>query len=237
MTPADSTTDAQYTVTVDLQRRRQMSNALRRSSILLALFALNTLLVTQAKWYRGIDEKLGNRGALYLKGLNHHLVLWLDNLGLRGLSATVLLIASLAISIRFKSWRPLNLAFLSLIALNLVVGALKVIIGRSKPLDGVDNFDVNGVGSYPSGHAANAVLTWGVLAYLIYRYTHRALRRAKFLTVGVGIVTGIVAAISLYRNTHWLSDLIGGVLIGAALLVLVMAVDRYVPSAKQPVQP
>jgi len=233
----ENSTDAQYTVTVDLQRRRQMSTALRRSSLLLALFALNTLLVTQAKWYRSIDEKIGDRDALRLTGLNRHIVLWLDNLGLRGLSATLLLIAALVISIRFKSWRPLNLAFLSLIGLNLVVGALKIIIGRSKPLDGVDNFDVSGIGSYPSGHAANAILTWGVLAYLIYRYTHRAIHRATFLAVTVSIVTGVVAVVSLYRNTHWLSDLIGGVLIGAALLVLVMAVDRYVPSAKQPVQP
>ncbi len=233
----EDSTDAQYTVTVDLQRRREMSNALRRSSLLLALFALNTLLVTQAKWFRAIDDKIGDRGALRLKGMNRLIVIWLDNLGLRGLSATVLLIAALAISIRFKSWRPLNLALLSLIALNLVVGALKIIIGRSKPLDGVDNFDVSGVGSYPSGHAANAILTWGVLAYLIYRYTHRAIHRATFLTVAVSLVTGVVAAVSLYRNTHWLSDLIGGILIGAALLVLVMAVDRFVPSAKQPVQP
>ena len=234
---AENSTDAQYTVTVDLQRRRQMSTALRRSSLLLALFALNTLLVTQAKWYRSIDEKIGDRGALHLKGVNRHIVLWLDNLGLRGLSATILLIAALAISIRFKSWRPLNLAFLSLIGLNLVVGALKIVISRSKPLDGVDNFDVSGVGSYPSGHAANAILTWGVLAYLIYRYTHRAIHRATFLAVTVSVVTGVVAMVSLYRNTHWLSDLIGGILIGAALLVLVMAVDRFVPSAKQPVQP
>ena len=55
--------------------------------------------------------------------------------------------------------------------------------------------------------------------------------------MAVSLVTGVVAAVSLYRNTHWLSDLIGGILIGAALLVLVMAVDRFVPSAKQPVQP
>ena len=86
---AENSTDAQYTVTVDLQRRRQMSTALRRSSLLLALFALNTLLVTQAKWYRSIDEKIGDRGALHLKGVNRHIVLWLDNLGLRGLSATI----------------------------------------------------------------------------------------------------------------------------------------------------
>ena len=125
---------------------------------------------------------------------------------------------------------------IALLALNGVVGVFKLAIGRTKPRLNMDILNFGGM-SFPSGHISNAVLIWGLFAYLIYRYTHRAIHRATFLTVAVSLVTGVVAAVSLYRNTHWLSDLIGGILIGAALLVLVMAVDRFVPSAKQPVQP
>jgi len=39
--------------------------------------------------------------------------------------------------------------------------------------------------------------------------------------------------VSAFRNTHWLSDLLGGLFIGGALLVMVIAVDRFVPSDTQ----
>ena len=42
-----------------------------------------------------------------------------------------------------------------------------------------------------------------------------------------------VCVVSAFRNTHWLSDLLGGLFIGGALLVMVIAVDRYFPSEKQ----
>jgi membrane-associated phospholipid phosphatase len=40
--------------------------------------------------------------------------------------------------------------------------------------------------------------------------------------------------VSLIRNTHWFSDLLGGVFIGGALLVAIIAFDRFIPSKKQP---
>jgi energy-coupling factor transporter transmembrane protein EcfT len=50
----------------------------------------------------------------------------------------------------------------------------------------------------------------------------------------VVLITTSVCIVSLFRNTHWLTDLIGGLFIGGALLVAVIAVDRFVPSQKQP---
>ncbi len=214
-----------------------MRSALHRCSILLALFALLTIFVITPSFVTRLDERLGDRQPPRLTGLGRQIIIGLDDLGLRGFSATVLLIAAIFISFRFRSWRPINLSLLSLIGLNAVVGGLKIAFGREKPRLGRDALHVVSVGSYPSGHAANAILTWGLFAYLIYRYTHRAIDRAGMLTAAVGAVTLVVSTVSLYRNTHWLSDLVGGVLIGGAILVFVIAVDRFVPSSKQPVQP
>jgi membrane-associated phospholipid phosphatase len=47
------------------------------------------------------------------------------------------------------------------------------------------------------------------------------------MTVGVCIA-------SLIRNTHWFTDLLGGMFLGGAILVLVVAIDRFIPSEKQP---
>jgi len=157
----------------------------------------------------------------------------IDNLGLRGLTATVLIIVALIIAWKFRTWRPLNLAVLSLLALNLVVGLAKLGIGRTKPRLNIDLIQAGGL-SYPSGHASNALLTWGMLAYLIYRYTHREVFHGRSLAIAVGAITMAVCAVSLFRNTHWFSDLLGGLFIGGALLVLIIAVDRFVPSNSQP---
>jgi membrane-associated phospholipid phosphatase len=154
-------------------------------------------------------------------------------MGLRWFTATVLLIAAAFIGWRFKSFRPFNLSVLALLALNVVVGASKLIIGRTKPRLYVDALHANGM-SYPSGHASNAIISWGLLAYLIYRYSNR------YPFVGIKLyplawaITLTVCVVSLIRKTHWFSDLLGGVFIGASLLVMVIAIDRFIPSKRQP---
>ena len=152
---------------------------------------------------------------------------------MRWLTATILLISSAIIGWRFKSFRPFNLSLLAVLSLNLVVGATKLIIGRTKPRLYIDVLQAGGM-SYPSGHASNALLSWGLLAYLIYRYTNRAPFQGLKLYPIVGLITATVVVVSLIRNTHWFSDLLGGVFIGGALLVAIIAADRFVPSEKQP---
>jgi membrane-associated phospholipid phosphatase len=49
----------------------------------------------------------------------------------------------------------------------------------------------------------------------------------------VGLLATTVCIVSLVRNTHWFSDLFGGLLLGGALLVLIIAIDRYFLSDSQ----
>jgi len=158
----------------------------------------------------------------------------MDDLGLRGITSAILLITAILISRRFKSWRPINLSLLALLLLNLVVGASKLLFGRTKPSTGFDLFFTDSGLSYPSGHAANAVLSWGMIAYLIFRYSHKEPFEGLRLTWFVSIISSLVCLASLYRNTHWFSDLLGGLFIGSALLVAVIAIDRSITSDRQP---
>jgi membrane-associated phospholipid phosphatase len=213
-------------------RRKQMFRALRWSLLLL----LGFLVVTHQVLINGplvtYDEKINNQPQPEFEGISGFILRRLDDLGLRSLTATVLLIAAAFIAYKFKTWRPLNLAFLSVVLLNLVVGGFKLMLGRTKPRDGFDLLHAGGM-SFPSGHASNAVLSWGILAYIIYRYAKVDRYQGRLASAGVITISLTVCLVSLIRRTHWFSDLLGGIFIGSALLVAVIAIDRYVPSKSQ----
>jgi membrane-associated phospholipid phosphatase len=213
-------------------RRKQMDRALRWSLLLFTGFLLVTQQVLTFGPLVEYDKKINSDPKPQFEGFAGFLLRRLDDLGLRGLTATVLIIAALFIAYKFKTWRPLNLAFLSLILLNLVVGTFKLVLGRTKPRDGFDLLHAGGM-SYPSGHASNAVLSWGILAYLIYRYAKVDRYQGRLASAGVVTISLTVCIVSLIRHTHWFTDLLGGLFIGSALLVAVIAVDRYVPSKSQ----
>ena len=213
-------------------RRKQMDRALRWSLLLFTGFLLVTQQVLTFGPLVEYDKKINSDPKPQFEGFAGFLLRRLDDLGLRGLTATVLIIAASFIAYKFKTWRPLNLAFLSLILLNLVVGTFKLVLGRTKPRDGFDLLHAGGM-SYPSGHASNAVLSWGILAYLIYRYAKVDRYQGRLASAGVVAISLTVCVVSLIRHTHWFTDLLGGLFVGSALLVAVIAVDRYVPSKSQ----
>jgi membrane-associated phospholipid phosphatase len=213
-------------------RRQQMIRAIRWSTLLFLGFIVVTQQVITNGPLIALDARIANAGRVDFPSGIDFILMRIDDLGLRGLTATSLMIAAIYISRRFKTWRPLNLAILSIIALNLAVGLAKLLIGRTKPQLNVDLIYAGGL-SYPSGHASNAILSWGVLAYLIYRYAHVDRYRGRLASAGVALISMSVCFVSLFRNTHWLSDLVGGLFIGAALLVMVIAIDRFVASNSQ----
>ena len=165
------------------------------------LFFVGFIVVTQQVITNGpliaLDARIANAGRTDFPSWIDFVLMRIDDLGLRGLTATALMIAAIYIARRFKTWRPLNLAILSLIALNLTVGLAKLLIGRTKPQLNVDLIYAGGL-SYPSGHASNALLSWGVLAYLIYRYAHVDRYRGRLASTGVALISLSVCVVSLF---------------------------------------
>ena len=217
------------------RRRKQKNSAFKLTILFIGIYALITQQVLANSWIRRLDEWVYERDILLVTpGKTPTIVILMDDLGLRGITSAILLITAIIISRRFKSWRPVNLSLLALFLLNLAVGASKLLFGRTKPSTGFDLFFTDSGLSYPSGHAANAVLSWGMIAYLIFRYSHKEPFEGLRLTWFVSIISSLVCLASLYRNTHWFSDLLGGLFIGSALLVAVIAIDRSITSDRQP---
>jgi membrane-associated phospholipid phosphatase len=146
-----------------------------------------------------------------------------DKFGQRSVLLPILLVVAGVFARRHRTWRPVVLAFTSFAILNIIVGAMKLIIGRTETRTG-DPSVFNGGVIFPSGHSSNMVLTGGVLVYLLMRYTkHPPVRRVIALWT---FLTALTIATSLYLGTHWISDLIGGVLVGGLLLQAVIVFDR-----------
>ncbi len=219
---------------LEVHRRQERNRALKISLLLFAAFLIVTEQVLTKSFLYHLDHSIKGIKHHTFRGVPSHILLALDDLGLRSLTATCLLVTAVLIAYRFKSWRPINFSLAALLLLNGVVGLAKILFGRSKPRLNFDIVHSGAVGSYPSGHSSNALLTWGALAYLLYRYTKFGATRFVELYSLVVAITTTVCVVSLMRNTHWFSDLLGGVFLGGSILVFLIAADRAWPSKKQP---
>ena len=140
--------------------------------------------------------------------------------GQRAYSAPALLAVAVLLSWRRRIWRPLTLALVGLLALNVVIGAMKLILARPSPRTG-DWLAFAGGTDFPSGHTSNTVLTWGLVAWLLLAFSRPVptLTRQRIAYGLVAIASVIVGAASLYLRTHWISDIVAGWAVGFLILV------------------
>jgi undecaprenyl-diphosphatase len=112
-------------------------------------------------------------------------------------------------------------AFVVAEALSSVLSALlKALVGRPRPPDGV----VHPVGSsFPSGHASYGAVTCIALV-LLFTSPERRTRWWGLAALGI---TGMAWS-RTYLQVHWLSDVIGGVLLGAGIVLTTFAAAQLV---------
>lgn len=80
--------------------------------------------------------------------------------------------------------------------------------------------------SFPSGHVIRAVVTYGLIAFVVRRMASSAAARALAVPVAIGLIV-LVAFDRIYLDVHWESDVIGGLILGAiALLAGTVWLDR-----------
>ncbi|MGW5847574.1 phosphatase PAP2 family protein [Streptomyces sp. NPDC055254] len=108
----------------------------------------------------------------------------------------------------------------------LVQQGLKALVGRERPVwpDPVDSAHYS---AYPSGHAMTATVVCGLLVWLLpgrTRQTRRTRRRTVWTAGAVAAVSVLgVGFTRLHLGVHWASDVLGGWLLGAAVVVLATA--------------
>jgi membrane-associated phospholipid phosphatase len=213
------------------EQREELSRSFSWAAFATSAYLYVTYQVVTAGWLISIDDKIANAKRHLFDPSVYFILRRVDDLGLRWISAVAILLLSAYLLRKFGTLRPLFLSLVALLALNGVVGIFKLFIGRSKPRLNMDLLNSGGM-SFPSGHISNVVLIWGLFAYLVYRYLWHEPKSAKYLISIVSALATAIFSVSLYRNTHWFSDLVGGIFLGGALLISVTALDRIVPSRK-----
>ncbi len=123
-----------------------------------------------------------------------------------------------------RSARPLIMLATALVVLNLSVGVVKVATGRLGPLRTHQVHAVFEGGSiFPSGHTANAIVLYGVIAMLASSWRTFTIVLAAVIPLTVGLST-------IYLDTHWLTDVVGGWMAGGLVL---LALPTLMPLAER----
>lgn len=122
----------------------------------------------------------------------------------------VLLVVALYSARRQRSWAPLVLVAVLTVPTVLIIFGTKAVVDRVDPAGGF----IPGRGAYSSGHAAFILLCSAGVAMLI----DRPVRWWARLVVAALCV--LMALSVLWIGSHWVSDVVGGTLVGLVVLPL-----------------
>lgn len=130
-----------------------------------------------------------------------------------------------AMTLAWRQWTPavlVGVAAAGSLAMT-VVG--KAAVGRVRPplADAVPPYESSP--AFPSGHALNAVVIAGVVAYLLVRRQRR--RWVRVTTITAAAVFSLLMGLSrVYLGHHWLTDVLVSWTLGLAWLTVVVVAHR-----------
>ncbi len=135
------------------------------------------------------------------------------------------LVIPAAVALVVSVWRRCTALALSILAAVTVRPVLetgfKLVVGRTRP-ELAPLIDLS-TASFPSGHVFTAVAVWGLLPFVAGVLGWSRVARRAVLGVVAGVAV-LVAASRVYLGVHWLTDVVGGAIIG---VLFVVAVDVF----------
>jgi membrane-associated phospholipid phosphatase len=137
-----------------------------------------------------------------------------------GGTLTVAALAVLAVAFAALVWRRWREPMLVAVAVAGEVGIfllVTLLVDRERPP--VRHLDeAPPTSSFPSGHTAATIALWGALAVLANERARSAVVRNLFLVLAF-VVPLLVASSRMYRGMHFLSDVLGGIVLGGLWLL------------------
>lgn len=148
-------------------------------------------------------------------------VLFLTRLGDWELLVGLPFFAAAWLVLKRKCWRVAVLLLGATLSGRLLVDIQKVSLSRIRPEE-FDHPVVVNTFAFPSGHAANSLIVYGLLALVL---TRPGAQRASALLAAV-VLAALIGLSRVLLGVHWPSDVIGGWAFGTAWLLLSWEVGR-----------
>ncbi len=178
-----------------------------------------------------VDRLVSRLPGPFISPYDYPVADWLDRIGQATVAGIPLLAVSVIACRRLNSIRPFVLTWGIWAVMYGFVGAVKFVTMRESPRTGGPVLFDSGT-LFPSGHASNVVLMFGLTALLMIRYVGVTRWQRTLLIAAVPAAFMFMSVISIYRHTHWLSDIVVGGLIGVIALELWVRCDACWPSVR-----
>lgn len=132
---------------------------------------------------------------------------------------------------RRASWTAPILLLTGYVGTAVLVDAVKLLVARARPPWDWALAPSHGF-SFPSGHAAEAVAVYGMIATLL-----SLVRLPRRSTLGLWVLTAAViiwvASSRLYLGLHWLTDVLAGLLLGTASVLAQLLLVFFLLSLRE----
>ncbi|MBM7503948.1 phosphatase PAP2 family protein [Agromyces aurantiacus] len=160
----------------------------------------------------GIDEEWAEEVFEFRGGIGDVVAFGMDRLGggIMGVFVVPIVTAAILLVVR-RPWAALYFIVASAASAGMVQ-VLKNLFGRARPEDILVIADY---GSFPSGHVANAATIAVAIGIIVPK---------RWVWVTGAAYTFLMAVSRTYVGAHWITDTIGGALVGAGMALLVWTV-------------
>lgn len=203
-------------------------------AVLLAAFAALTYALARG-YLLALDRQVADWADLHRPAALYWPARVLNYLGQGGqVLMPVAGILAVVLAARRRSVRPLLVFVAAFVLTYVTIGPLKIWLQRAAPHfsgpDRAELFNPAAVGplgmSYPSGHVANALVWYGVIALLLGALV--AVPQRVHLAIRV-VPPVIVFCTTTYLAFHWLTDSVAGLFLGLILTRLMSRVPWLGP--------
>ena len=128
-----------------------------------------------------------------------------------------------------RRWTECLVVAAGMLSIVLINPEIKDIVDRPRPLDPIEHASGS---SFPSGHAANAVVYLWLAVTVAIRVSPRWVWRGTFVLIGLAI-TVVVGLSRVYLRVHYLSDASGGWALGIAVFSLFAVITLVTTQLRQ----
>lgn len=142
-----------------------------------------------------------------------------------------LVLSLLVVLLLFKKHKKESLIF----SISLIIGCilnyfLKIFFRLPRP--NIAPLEILNDFTYPSGHAMNNLVLYGLLAFYTYHFT-----KNKSFSIVIGFIAAVwiflIGLSRIYLGAHYPSDILAGYLVGFWWLLTVLLVDKTISFSKE----